>query len=62
MFVKKFPTNAGDAQRHSGLIGSQTIAGLNAIGHGSQFAVRTRRFSKNLYRKIFGKKVATGDF
>jgi SAM-dependent methyltransferase len=38
------------------LIGSQAIPGLNAIGHSSQFAVRTRRFSKNLYRKIFGKK------
>ncbi len=32
------------------------IAGLDAIGHGSQFAVRTRRFSKIFYRKILGRK------
>jgi ubiquinone/menaquinone biosynthesis C-methylase UbiE len=38
------------------LIGSQAIAGLNAIGHSSQFAVRTRKFSKVFYRKVLGKK------
>jgi SAM-dependent methyltransferase len=29
---------------------------FNAIGHGSQFAVRTRRLSKIFYRKILGRK------
>src|SRR5204863_9322341 len=56
MFVKKFPTNTEMLKGIPGRSVRRRLPVFKAIGHGSQFAVRTRRFSKIFYRKVLGRK------